>query len=138
MVKEVVKRHVNRPAKIVGLLGIFIYLCLGYYLKIKLMYDYENWTKNFALMKNYLRAAHVHGLLMSVILLFYAFLVEFAELGGQLKRVGTYLAIAGTILVPLNLVGSAFGFKNALLSHLGVLMVLTAVGILVWGHLKKG
>ena len=138
MVSEVVKRHVNRPAKIVGLVGIFLYLCLGYYLKIKLMYDYADWTKNYALMKNYLRAAHVHGLTLSIILLFYAFLVEFAELGDQLKKIGTYLAIGGVVLVPLNLVTAAFGFKNAAHSQLGVLMILSAVGILVWGHLKKG
>ena len=53
------------------------------------MYDYADWTKNFALMKNYLRAAHVHGLTMSIILLFYAFLVEFAELGDQIKKIGS-------------------------------------------------
>ncbi|MFQ5646754.1 MAG: hypothetical protein ACE5GM_07485 [bacterium] len=136
MVKEVVRKHINRRAKIVGLVGILVYICLGYFLKIELMYNYVNWTKNFATMRGYLKAAHVHGLTLSFIILFYSFFVEVSDLTDQQKKVGTSLAIGGVVLMPLTLVMGAFDIRIALLSHMAVLMVISAVGILAWGHLK--
>ena len=137
MVTEIVRRHLNQPAKKVALVTLFLYLCLGYFLKIQLNFDRQNWTENFPVMRGYLRAAHVHGLTLSFLLIFYSFLIEFSGLGEKIKKVAVTLAICGCVLMPLTLVLSAFNIKIMILSHLSVIMILTAVGILAVAHLRK-
>jgi len=138
MVHEIIRRHLNQPAKLTGIVGLCVYLSLGYLLKIKLTYDYANWTNNYALLRGYLRAAHVHGLTLSFLIIFYAFLIEFSGLGDKLKKVAVTLAISGVILMPITLVLSGFGIKILILSHISIIMIISSVFILAAAHIKKG
>lgn len=140
MSKEIVRKHMNHPTKIAGLLGIVFYLGLGYLLKIMKMY-YTDWKKEFGLLDHYLGAAHVHGILLSFMLLFYSFFVEVSGLDEQWKRVSSNLAIGGAVLMPLTpltqKVPEFLGNGSILVNHLSIIMLICAMAILAWGHIKK-
>jgi small-conductance mechanosensitive channel len=141
MIKETVRKHMNRRTKIVGLVGIVFYMCVGYFLKFMNMYYYADWKRNYDLLNHHLEAAHVHGILLSFMLLFYSFFVEVSALDGRWRRIGANLAIGGSVLMPLTPVTAKapafFGVGCALVSHLGVIMILAAMVILAWGHIKS-
>ena len=140
MVKDAVRKHMNHSTKIAGLLGIIFYMGLGYFLKIMKMY-YSGWKKDFGLLDHHLEAAHVHGMLLGFMLLFYSFFVEVSCLDAQWKRIGSKLAIGGAILMPLApltaKVPAFFGLGSVIISHLSVIMLIGAMVILAWGHIKK-
>jgi len=139
MVNEIVKRHLNQPAKKVAIIQMLAYLCLGYFLKIMLNHYRATWTApEYAMMKGYFRAAHVHGLTLSFTLLFYSFLINFSGASEKVKIIGVTLAILGMTLMPLSLVLSGFGIKLLILSHAAVIMIIASVGILAYAHLTKG
>ncbi len=141
MTKEVVRKHMNRPTKIVGLVGIVCYMGLGYFLKIMKMYYSVGWKKEYGLLDHHLEAAHVHGILLGFMLLFYSFFVEVSGLDERWKGIGSSLAIGGMILMPLTPLTAKvpvfFGLTGGILSHLSVIMIIGAMVILAWGHIKK-
>jgi hypothetical protein len=138
MAHEIVKRHLNQSAKKVAIVQLFVYLCVGYFLKIMGNFYGDIWkTEAYATMHAYLRAAHVHGLTLAFTLLFYGFLIEFAGISEKTKKVGVTLAILGMVLMPVSLVMFAFKLPALVLSHVAVVMILASVAMLVWAHLKK-
>ncbi len=141
LINEMIRKHMNRPTKIVGLVGIVCYMGLGYFLKIMKMYYSVGWKKEYGLLDHHLEAAHVHGILLSFMLLFYSFFIEVSGLDDRWKKVGSNLAIGGMILMPVvpltAKVPVFFGFTSGLISHLSVIMIIGAMVILAWGHIKK-
>ena len=140
MVKEIVKKHMDRPTKIVGVSAIVFHLSIGYFLKIMDMYYRTVWKENYGVLRHYLENVHVHGMMMSFFLLFYSFFIEVSDLDENWKRIASRLAIGGAVLMPFTPLGEQapafFGAWGGILSHLAVIMVIGASIALALGHIN--
>jgi hypothetical protein len=79
------------------------------------------------------RSAHAHAALLAVVNLIYAHYLADAKLSKSLKRYGSYLIVAGAILIPIGVLAFAVGFPP-LLNPLGAIATIAGVGILAYGY----
>lgn len=83
------------------------------------------------------RGAHAHGNLTAILNLVYGIYLSQVALSERVKNIGSWLAIIGAILMPLGLLGLAFGqVAGGPLTSLGGLAAIGAVLIMVVGHLR--
>lgn len=84
--------------------------------------------------------AHTHGTALAFLNIFYGMAIDGIALSDRLKRIGSYFAIIGAIVMPTALIlwaywASAKPYMSAIIS--GVFTII-AVLILVYGLLSKG
>lgn len=83
-----------------------------------------------------IRSVHAHGSLLSILNIVYGLYIDKAQLSDGLKNIGSWLAIAGAVILPLSLIGLAFGLPTGAISAIGGLSIIIAVLILGFGYVK--
>lgn len=119
-----------------GWVWALLFLLCGAFLSWK-MKD-PNWgTGETLVMSGYFKAAHVHGLGLAFLNIFYGLTIGKGGTSDRVKQLGSLLAIAGAVIFSLSL--SLIPFMKFLeyLMPLGGLCVIAAVLIMVAGEFKS-
>lgn len=103
----------------------------GFVLELLLAREDLNWLANPD--RELWRSAHAHAALLSVVNLVYAHYLADAKLSESLKRYGSYLMVAGAILIPVGVLAVAAGFPP-LLNPLGAIATIVGVWIMAYGY----
>ncbi len=107
-------------------------MIFGFYLELKLA-NQQWFAEPFGIPRQFYRSAHVHGNLLAVLNLLYALFIGTAALSDSLKRWGSYLMVAGSVLIPVGILVLAAG-GPPFLSPLGAISTILAVAIMAYGH----
>ena len=79
------------------------------------------------------RPLHAHSGLLAFLNILYGLSIDAVPISDKIKRIGSMLAILGTILVTIGFY--SFQFESIL--FFGVPLILVAIGIMAYGQLKK-
>ncbi len=79
------------------------------------------------------RPFHAHGGLLAFLNIFYGLSIDAVPISDKIKRIGSVLAILGTILVTIGL----YSPQLESLPFFGGPLILVAIVIMVYGQLKK-
>ncbi len=79
------------------------------------------------------RPFHVHSGLLAFLNILYGLGIDAVPISDKTKRIGSVLAILGTILVTI----AFYSFQVESLLFFGTPLILVAIGIMVYGQLKK-
>lgn len=123
----------GRRNLIFGWLWLLLFMFFGAFIKMKLGDDEyrEGYTRDMW------RAAHAHGNLFSLINILYGLLLGRASLSPGLKNAGSWLVIAGAVLLPGTLFLSPLAPAVEPLGVLGALCMFAAIGLMAVGFLRK-
>ncbi len=89
--------------------------------------------------REFIRSAHVHGALFSLINIVYGLLINQAVLSESVKNWGSWLMIVGVVLLPLGLAGKGFMPKSPIVMamvSISSLLLVAAIGIIGFGYLR--
>jgi hypothetical protein len=110
---------------------------LGIYITFQFR-NIEGYAQGFARTGN--RLFHAHSGILAIVNIIYGYGINEAVLADNSKKLGSYLAIVGTVLVSISFMGSlipslgAVGFPSRIL---GFISLFVAVLILAVGQLKR-
>lgn len=126
-----------------GWLWLGLFVILGFVIEIVLVTNkkyaanYSGLEGTIGYTRELLRTAHAHGNLLSVLNIIYGLFIDKTTLADGLKNTGSWLAIAGAVIMPLSLIALGFGISAVgPLSSLGGLAIIIAVWILAIGYLR--
>jgi hypothetical protein len=88
--------------------------------------------------REHIRSAHAHSGLFALINIFYGLLIDVTTLSPSVKNVGSWLIIAGAVILPLSLFGKAFLPKNPVFNALvGIssIVIIIAIAIICYGYI---
>jgi len=115
---------------------LVLFTVFGAFLEVKLL-D-EEWAAEFTLPQRRLwRSAHVHGLLLAFLNMFYGLMIDKANLTDKQKRAGSAHAILGAVVLPLSLLFAGFFPLARYLAPVGGLAIIFAGALIAYGYLKK-
>jgi uncharacterized membrane protein (DUF2068 family) len=80
---------------------------------------------------------HSHGIGLAILNILYGLYIDEVSLSNRMKKIGSYLAVAGAIFMPLTILawGQAMGPYRA--TVFGAVLEVIAVFILVYGLFQK-
>jgi hypothetical protein len=125
--------------KKIGWIFLLIFLFFGFYLGQR--YFIARAAGNIEWLSSWERKSfmmtHTHGLGLGLINILYGMTIDGVTLSDRLKRSGSYLAVAGTLLMPITIITGGQGITPYRASAVGGMLVIIAVVILVYGLFQK-
>ncbi|MBI5749218.1 MAG: hypothetical protein HZA00_08835 [Nitrospinae bacterium] len=122
-----------------GFLWITLATFLGFILAIKLQTGgkevVEAWLKSPT--HNYWRTAHVHANTLAILNILYGLFIGRVGLGDGAKNLGSNLALAGMIIMPLGLFLVPFIQPIGYLIPLGEWCIIISMGMMAAGAFKS-
>lgn len=127
-----------------GWLWLALFMVMGFIIEVKLGTDKEFMANSIGpegslgFTRELLRSAHAHGNLLAVVNILFAMNIDMTGLSDGLKNIGSWLAIIGAVILPLCLIGLAFGVQAAgPVASLGALALIAAIAIIAFGNFSK-
>ncbi|OGW11667.1 MAG: hypothetical protein A2W77_03430 [Nitrospinae bacterium RIFCSPLOWO2_12_39_16] len=118
-----------------GFLWITLATFLGFILAIKMQTGGEEWQKSP--IKGYWSVAHVHANTLAILNILYGLFIGRVGLGDSARKLGSNLALAGMIIMPLGLFLVPFIQPIGYLIPLGEWCIIISMGMMAAGAFKS-
>ena len=118
-----------------GFLWITLATFLGFILAIKLQTGGEEWQKSPVHM--YWRTAHVHANTLAILNILYGLFIGRVGLGDGAKNLGSNLALAGMVLMPLGLFFVPLIPPAGYIIPIGEWCIIISMGMMAAGAFKS-